>query len=218
MGVADNDLVGRGPLARRAHPTSRRAVQLAITEAGQALAAQAQEALTRVDDQAVSALIPDERLPVHTLLARLLGIPNPDAVPPSRGPARAPPRRVALRSFQRSGQRAGWLHWSAPPAAAPAVSPPVTVPYAPWCSGSNGRRTRQSSSPSPVGSSRCTHWGHRLGSAVSRSLDQEATCLSGSPLRLTCVTHPLVRSCMGGPVCATCRTTPVAGIDVRPYE
>ncbi|MFV2118628.1 MarR family winged helix-turn-helix transcriptional regulator [Streptomyces sp. Act-28] len=90
MGAAVNALVDRGLLERHPHPTSRRAVQLAITEAGEALAVRAQETLTRVDDEAVSVLTPDERASVHTLLLRLLADLNPDALSPT-GPPAGPP-------------------------------------------------------------------------------------------------------------------------------
>ncbi|MFK0159478.1 MarR family winged helix-turn-helix transcriptional regulator [Streptomyces sp. NPDC090499] len=81
MGAAVNALVERGLLERRQHPTSRRVVQLGITEAGEALATQAQEVLTRVDDDAVSVLSSEERASVHALLMRLLVDLNPDALP-----------------------------------------------------------------------------------------------------------------------------------------
>jgi DNA-binding MarR family transcriptional regulator len=81
MGAAVNALVDRGLLARREHPSSRRTVQLTITDSGAKLAERARGVVERLDEEALAVLAPGERAVVHTLLLRMLAELNPDALP-----------------------------------------------------------------------------------------------------------------------------------------
>ncbi|MFL6001052.1 MAG: MarR family winged helix-turn-helix transcriptional regulator [Streptomyces sp.] len=81
MGAAVNALVDRGLLARREHPSSRRTVQLTITDSGGRLAERARGVVERLDEEALAVLDPGERTVVHTLLLRMLAELNPDALP-----------------------------------------------------------------------------------------------------------------------------------------
>ena len=75
MGAAVNALVDRGLLARREHPSSRRTVQLTITDSGAKLAERARGVVERLDEEALAVLAPAERAVVHTLLLRMLADP-----------------------------------------------------------------------------------------------------------------------------------------------
>ncbi|WP_406171574.1 MarR family transcriptional regulator [Streptomyces canus] len=81
MGAAVNALVDRGLLGRREHPSSRRTVQLTITDGGAKLAERARGVVERLDEEALAVLAPAERAVVHTLLLRMLAELNPDALP-----------------------------------------------------------------------------------------------------------------------------------------
>ncbi|MET9789847.1 MarR family winged helix-turn-helix transcriptional regulator [Streptomyces canus] len=81
MGAAVNALVDRGLLARREHPSSRRTVQLTITDSGSKLAERARGVVERLDEEALAVLATGERAVVHTLLLRMLAELNPDALP-----------------------------------------------------------------------------------------------------------------------------------------
>lgn len=81
MGAAVNALVDRGLLARREHPSSRRTVQLTITDSGAKLAERARGVVERLDEEALAVLAPAERAVVHSLLLRMLAELNPDALP-----------------------------------------------------------------------------------------------------------------------------------------
>ncbi|WP_086563044.1 MarR family winged helix-turn-helix transcriptional regulator [Streptomyces africanus] len=83
MGAAVGALVDRGLLARRDHPSSRRTVQLTITDSGEELAARAREVVERLDREALAVLAPAERAVIHSLLLRVLAELNPDALPSS---------------------------------------------------------------------------------------------------------------------------------------
>ena len=81
MGAAVSVLVDRGLLARREHPSSRRTVQLIITDGGATLAERARGVVERLDEEALAVLAPAERAVVHSLLLRMLAGLNPDALP-----------------------------------------------------------------------------------------------------------------------------------------
>lgn len=81
MGAAVNALVDRGLLARREHPSSRRTVQLTVTDSGANLAERARGLVERLDEEALAVLAPAERAVVHSLLLRMLAELNPDALP-----------------------------------------------------------------------------------------------------------------------------------------
>ncbi|MFJ9005957.1 MarR family winged helix-turn-helix transcriptional regulator [Streptomyces canus] len=81
MGAAVNALVDRGLLARREHPSSRRTVQLTITDSGAQLAERARSVVEHLDEEALAVLATGERAVVHTLLLRMLAELNPDALP-----------------------------------------------------------------------------------------------------------------------------------------
>ncbi|WP_369241295.1 MarR family winged helix-turn-helix transcriptional regulator [Streptomyces sp. R21] len=81
MGAAVNALVDRGLLARREHPSSRRTLQLTITDSGARLAERARGAVERLDEEALAVLAPAERAVVRSLLLRMLAELNPDALP-----------------------------------------------------------------------------------------------------------------------------------------
>jgi DNA-binding MarR family transcriptional regulator len=81
MGAAVNALVDRGLLARREHPSSRRTVQLTVTDSGAHLAERARGLVERLDEEALAVLAPAERAVVHSLLLRMLAELNPDALP-----------------------------------------------------------------------------------------------------------------------------------------
>ncbi|WP_328847420.1 MarR family winged helix-turn-helix transcriptional regulator [Streptomyces sp. NBC_00258] len=83
MGAAVNALVSRGLLARHDHPSSRRTVQLTITDRGAKLADRAREVVERLDGEALVVLAPAERAVFHSLLLRVLAELNPDALPSS---------------------------------------------------------------------------------------------------------------------------------------
>ncbi|MFF0630727.1 MarR family winged helix-turn-helix transcriptional regulator [Streptomyces sp. NPDC004296] len=95
MGAAVNDLIRRGLLERRAHPTNRRVMQLHITDEGRELAERSQGLMAAVDAEAVSVLSPEEHAAARALLRRLVEHLNPDAlrfdaapVAPRRTPGR----------------------------------------------------------------------------------------------------------------------------------
>ncbi|MER7561644.1 MarR family transcriptional regulator [Streptomyces sp. NPDC097941] len=81
MGAAVNALVDRGLLARREHPSSRRTVQLTVTDSGANLAERARGLVERLDEEALAVLAPAERVVVHSLLLRMLAGLNPEALP-----------------------------------------------------------------------------------------------------------------------------------------
>ncbi|MFJ7949679.1 MarR family winged helix-turn-helix transcriptional regulator [Streptomyces sp. NPDC096354] len=91
MGAAVNDLIQRGLLDRRPHPTNRRVMQLHATEEGRTLADRAQELVATVDADAFSVFPPEERATAVALLRRLVERLNPDAL--RFGPQPATPRR-----------------------------------------------------------------------------------------------------------------------------
>ncbi|MFG2135087.1 MarR family winged helix-turn-helix transcriptional regulator [Streptomyces sp. NPDC048751] len=86
MGAAVNELVDRGLLVRREHPSNRRTVPLVITDKGVELAERARDAVERLDREALAVLTSAERSLVHSLLYRMLAELNPAALPPS-GPS-----------------------------------------------------------------------------------------------------------------------------------
>lgn len=81
MGAAVNALVDRGLLVRREHPSSRRTIQLVITDAGAALAERARGVVARLDSELLAVLTAAEQAAVHSLLLRLLVGASPDALP-----------------------------------------------------------------------------------------------------------------------------------------
>ncbi|MEU4211546.1 MarR family transcriptional regulator [Streptomyces sp. NPDC026206] len=83
MGAAVNELVGRGLMERRPHPTNRRVLCLHTTDDGRRAAEQAAAVVARVNDDALVVLSPAERATAHHLLHRLVEHLNPDALPPS---------------------------------------------------------------------------------------------------------------------------------------
>ncbi|MCS0634729.1 MarR family transcriptional regulator [Streptomyces sp. LP05-1] len=84
MGTAVTDLVERGLLERRPHPTNRRMLGLHPTPAGTLLAAHAQTVVENVNAEALAVLTPPEQATTHRFLHRLVAHLNPDALrPPS---------------------------------------------------------------------------------------------------------------------------------------
>ena len=83
MGVAVNELAGRGLLEQRPHPTNRRKVSLYITDTGRPLLASAQETIDRISAEALTVLTPQEQATLHRLLYRLVTPISPLAPPDS---------------------------------------------------------------------------------------------------------------------------------------
>ncbi|MFE1836415.1 MarR family winged helix-turn-helix transcriptional regulator [Streptomyces sviceus] len=81
MGTAVSALEDRDLVVRREHPSSRRTVQLAITDRGAKIAERARDVVERLDREALAVLTPAERSVVHSLLHRILAELNPDALP-----------------------------------------------------------------------------------------------------------------------------------------
>jgi DNA-binding MarR family transcriptional regulator len=63
-------LEARGLVRREPHPTDRRAQWIALTEAGQAILAEVQQAMQRAEAQLTAPFTPEERALFHALLVR----------------------------------------------------------------------------------------------------------------------------------------------------
>jgi DNA-binding MarR family transcriptional regulator len=80
MGTAVNGLIERGLLERRAHPTSRRVMQLHPTGAGTALVQLSQAAIEESNANLFEALSEEDEAVLAGLLRRLVRHTNPDAL------------------------------------------------------------------------------------------------------------------------------------------
>jgi DNA-binding MarR family transcriptional regulator len=76
-----DDLVDRGLVERRPHPTHGRVIELWITADGLALAEQAQDLVAAIEDDMLLRLDAGERVSVLSLLSRIVRQVSPDAFP-----------------------------------------------------------------------------------------------------------------------------------------
>ena len=81
-----NDLEDRGLTARRRDPADRRRHIVELSPAGQAELEAADRRITKVDDEVLHALTPEERAELYRLLARAVG----DQLDPCQGPPGRP--------------------------------------------------------------------------------------------------------------------------------
>ncbi|WP_406431280.1 MarR family transcriptional regulator [Streptomyces sp. NBC_00631] len=80
MGAALRDLVERGLVQRRAHPTHGKIVEMSVTAAGVELALRGEGALEPCEREALQPFLPEEQEQVRTHLQRMLGALNPRAL------------------------------------------------------------------------------------------------------------------------------------------
>ncbi|MER6350379.1 MarR family transcriptional regulator [Streptomyces sp. NPDC001634] len=83
MGTALRDLVERGLVERRAHPTHGKIVEMSVTAAGVELAQRGEAAVEPCEQEALEPFLPQEREQVRAHLQRMLGTLNPRALGPA---------------------------------------------------------------------------------------------------------------------------------------
>jgi DNA-binding MarR family transcriptional regulator len=76
-----DDLVARGLVERRPHPTHGRVIELRITDDGLVLAEQAQDLVAAIEDEMLFRLDDHERASVLSLLSRMVRQVSPGAFP-----------------------------------------------------------------------------------------------------------------------------------------
>ncbi|MGW3445407.1 MarR family winged helix-turn-helix transcriptional regulator [Streptomyces sp. NPDC001076] len=90
MGTALRDLVERGLVQRRAHPTHGKIVEMSVTAAWVELALRGEGALEPCEREALQAFLPEEQEQVRAYLQRMLGTLNPRALGAAGPPGGTP--------------------------------------------------------------------------------------------------------------------------------
>ncbi|MET4641549.1 MarR family transcriptional regulator [Streptomyces sp. NBC_01550] len=85
MGTALRELVERGLVERRPHPTHGKIIEMCVTAAGKALAQQGETALEPCEQETLEPFLPQEQEQVRSHLRRMLGALNAQALGPGYG-------------------------------------------------------------------------------------------------------------------------------------